>query len=556
MKYLITVAAIFSLFMSYGQVPQKMSYQTIVRNAQNQLIPNNAVGMRLSIIEGSPTGAVIYVETHTPITNGNGTATIEVGAGTVVSGVFNTIDWSTGNYWLQTEIDPQGGQGYSITGVSQLLTVPFAFFCDQALNAGNGIDTVQVINDSLYVTTASGITMNAGAVNGGSMSESDPIFSASVASAITTLDTTNWNSDIDPNNELQAISISNDTLYLSNGGQIYLGAYGIDLVDDADADPTNELQSWSTLPGIPIEISDGDDVNDADADPTNELQTLSISNDTIYLSNGGFAVLPPGFGGKTHVILTGDITNVQAATLLQNSVGTNTQFISIQNTTNLTTVDLSSVSELVELRVNNNTALSSINISNLQAVYDNITITNNSALSGISFASVTTYPTTIDISYNNSISTLSFPNLTTTIGSMRITFNDLLTSIDLSSLTTTRDLFEISANLSLNTLLTPNLTNIYSTGFGTGIYIQYNQLTNIDLSSVNDITAVDCKFNFNQIPSSNVNLILDRFVNSATPINNGALLYVEGQSPPAPPTGQGITDASTLTLMGVTVTTD
>ena len=50
--------------------------------------------------------------------------------------------------------------------MSQLLTVPFAFFCDDALNAGNGIDTAQVINDSLYVTTSSGITINAGSVAG------------------------------------------------------------------------------------------------------------------------------------------------------------------------------------------------------------------------------------------------------------------------------------------------------------------------------------------------------------------------------------------------------
>ena len=48
-----------------------------------------------------------------------------------------------------------------------------------------------------------------------------------------------------------------------------------DLVDDADADPTNELQDWSTLPNIPADIADGDDVDDADNDPTNELQDWS-----------------------------------------------------------------------------------------------------------------------------------------------------------------------------------------------------------------------------------------------------------------------------------------
>jgi hypothetical protein len=63
-----------------------------------------------------------------------------------------------------------------------------------------------------------------------------------------------------------------------------------DDVNDADADPTNELQNWNNLPGIPSDIVDGDDVNDGDADPTNEIQTLSIAGNVISLNNGGGAV--------------------------------------------------------------------------------------------------------------------------------------------------------------------------------------------------------------------------------------------------------------------------
>jgi hypothetical protein len=105
--------------------------------------------------------------------------------------------------------------------------------------------------------------------------------------------------DADPNNELQAVSFSNDTLYLSSGGQVYLGAYGVDLVNDADADPTNELNTAVVLNGTDLETTDSggtiitdlsslqDGVNDADADPNNELQTVSFSSDTLYLSSGG-----------------------------------------------------------------------------------------------------------------------------------------------------------------------------------------------------------------------------------------------------------------------------
>jgi hypothetical protein len=67
-------------------------------------------------------------------------------------------------------------------------------------------------------------------------------------------------------------------------------------VDDSDADPSNELQSLS-VSGDSLTLSNGNTVqlpaiDDADADPNNEIQVLSISNDTLYLSNGGYAVLP------------------------------------------------------------------------------------------------------------------------------------------------------------------------------------------------------------------------------------------------------------------------
>ncbi len=57
--------------------------------------------------------------------------------------------------------------------------------------------------------------------------------------------------------------------------------------EDADADPTNELQDWTTLPGIPADIADGDQVDDADADPANEIQTLIQSGVNVTLSQGG-----------------------------------------------------------------------------------------------------------------------------------------------------------------------------------------------------------------------------------------------------------------------------
>ncbi len=125
--YIIVIALLLSLSM-YAQAPEKMSYQAVIRDGADALIISTTVGMQISILEGSPAGTAVYVETQTPTTNINGLISIEIGAGTVVSGDFTAIDWSTGSYFIKTEMDPEGGTSYTITGESQLLSVPYALF--------------------------------------------------------------------------------------------------------------------------------------------------------------------------------------------------------------------------------------------------------------------------------------------------------------------------------------------------------------------------------------------------------------------------------------------
>jgi hypothetical protein len=84
--------------------------------------------MKISLLQGSETGAVVYSETHTATTNGSGLVTLQVGGGIAVSGSMSSIDSSAGPYFIKTETDPEGGTNYSITGTSQLLSVPYALF--------------------------------------------------------------------------------------------------------------------------------------------------------------------------------------------------------------------------------------------------------------------------------------------------------------------------------------------------------------------------------------------------------------------------------------------
>jgi uncharacterized protein (TIGR02145 family) len=62
------------------------------------------------------------------MTNTNGLVSIAIGTGSKVDGDFTAIDWSKAPYFVKTETDVTGGSNYSLTGVSQLMSVPYALY--------------------------------------------------------------------------------------------------------------------------------------------------------------------------------------------------------------------------------------------------------------------------------------------------------------------------------------------------------------------------------------------------------------------------------------------
>ncbi len=127
-KISLLIGAMLSCLLLIAQPPAKMNYQSVVRSSSGQLIVNQMVGLRVSILRGSAGGTVIYNEVMLPSTNANGLLSVEIGGGNG----FATIDWADGPYFLKTEIDPAGGMDYSIVGVSELLSVPYAMFARTA----------------------------------------------------------------------------------------------------------------------------------------------------------------------------------------------------------------------------------------------------------------------------------------------------------------------------------------------------------------------------------------------------------------------------------------
>jgi hypothetical protein len=122
------IAGLFITASVFAQAPQKMSYQAVIRNNANALITSTAVGMKISVLQGSSNGTVVYSETQTPNTNANGLVSLQIGSGTPLTGTFTGINWANGPYFIKTETDPNGGSSYTIAGTNELLSVPYALF--------------------------------------------------------------------------------------------------------------------------------------------------------------------------------------------------------------------------------------------------------------------------------------------------------------------------------------------------------------------------------------------------------------------------------------------
>lgn len=224
MKKLFIIFILFSLY-SIGQVPpEAFNYSAVLRGNNGQALPNHIVSLRFSILKGSSNGPIQYQEIHIGSTNQWGSINLSIGYGQLTQGNFSSINWGDDSYYLQIELDDNGGNNFNLMGSQKFLSVPYALYAGHTSN-------------------------------------------------ISYLDTSSIN-------ELQSLTLSNDTIYLSHsGGNI-------------------------VLPHIPANISElNNDVGyltyvyDGDTSSTNELQFLSISHDTIYLTNGGFVKLPPAYAG-------------------------------------------------------------------------------------------------------------------------------------------------------------------------------------------------------------------------------------------------------------------
>jgi len=137
-KHLFVIVFLFVKLFIHGQnpVPQGINYQAIARNSAGAVYANQAINVRLSLLQGGINGTTVFSENHSPTTNSFGLFNLKIGGGTAINGNFSNITWSTANHFLKLEIDPNGGNSYTDIGTIELLSVPYALYAESAGNSG------------------------------------------------------------------------------------------------------------------------------------------------------------------------------------------------------------------------------------------------------------------------------------------------------------------------------------------------------------------------------------------------------------------------------------
>ena len=136
-KNVLLALCLLGSFLSFGQSPGLFNYQAALRNAGGEILANQALSLRLSILEASPTGPSLYTEVHNATTTTQGLVNLQIGAGTIINGDFAAIDWAGGEYYLKVE--RQDGISFINLGSSRLVSVPYALYSNKATYADTAV---------------------------------------------------------------------------------------------------------------------------------------------------------------------------------------------------------------------------------------------------------------------------------------------------------------------------------------------------------------------------------------------------------------------------------
>ena len=174
MKHLTTTLTILALAAGslFAQAPQAFKYQTVIRDVLGNIVANQSVSFRLSILEDNASGTVAYSETQTATTNKHGLVELEIGNGTPSSGTFAAIDWASHLHFVKVEFDINAGTSYTM-GTSQLMSVPYVLHAgtanqvdDDDADPTNEIQQLSRSGDTIFISKGNFVVVPGLSVNG------------------------------------------------------------------------------------------------------------------------------------------------------------------------------------------------------------------------------------------------------------------------------------------------------------------------------------------------------------------------------------------------------
>ncbi|NBV91144.1 MAG: collagen-like protein [Flavobacteriia bacterium] len=127
-KFLFLPAFIFLAFFAKAQAPEGINYQAVIRKTDGTLVTNSSVAIRVQIKQSSSIGTLVYSERQSVVTTQYGLVNFVIGSGTLLSGNFSAINWSTGNYWVCLAVDFANGTNYVDFGSQRLMSTPYALY--------------------------------------------------------------------------------------------------------------------------------------------------------------------------------------------------------------------------------------------------------------------------------------------------------------------------------------------------------------------------------------------------------------------------------------------
>ncbi|MBR4804348.1 MAG: hypothetical protein IK032_06885 [Bacteroidales bacterium] len=272
---------LMSVATAFAQAPLSFTYQAVVRNSNGRLISNSNVGVKISILQGSSTGTAVYTNNYTPRTNANGLFSIVVGDSLNSIGA---IDWAAGPYFLKSEVDPNGGNNYTIVSSQQMLSVPYALHAHTVDNVIGGVNFIErqvlsISNDTVFLTGGSFVKLPAGF----SGNYNDLTNKPTNVSAFT-----NDAGYLTSFTETQVLSIRHDTVFLTGGSFVKLPAGFSGNYNDLTNKPTNVsaftndagyLTSFTETQKLSDVAANNDSVNSQIknlTDPTDSMDAVNL----------------------------------------------------------------------------------------------------------------------------------------------------------------------------------------------------------------------------------------------------------------------------------------